>query len=368
MKTKIAMLLALVMLYACTAASAQEYYTLPEIREQAAAGWHETYTDKYGRETTVDIDVEVFGEKTAPIIKLTIPYGENDHLRQYENAPYDTVLNIKRFGAKQFHVWRSFGKLIDTDQAYGNEYGNDLTYGELTEYLDEKLKQNGFSSTGFFVDCPDYVDVLCALKDTSGEIHATSFYDVRLWQQFNGLPLLTHVHESYKKGTGPSFVPRLDFQMRNRDEYYLSCFYMEESEEVVEDIPLCSFDLVIEGLEEEIKRGYIQRVESLRFGYAIYNDPKNPKGTRSAYDAEYYYAVPAWVVECVYMTSPKESYIPEYEKLLEREADGTIRQIVGFKEITIDAQTGKMFNPMDKSKNGGGDTNYKGFIPWDKVQ
>ena len=30
-------------------AAAQEYYTLPEIREQAKDGWHETYTDKYGR-------------------------------------------------------------------------------------------------------------------------------------------------------------------------------------------------------------------------------------------------------------------------------------------------------------------------------
>ena len=28
-------------------AAAQEYYTLPEIREQAKDGWHETYTDRY---------------------------------------------------------------------------------------------------------------------------------------------------------------------------------------------------------------------------------------------------------------------------------------------------------------------------------
>ena len=29
---------------------AQKYYSLPEIKEQAKEGWHETYTDKYGRE------------------------------------------------------------------------------------------------------------------------------------------------------------------------------------------------------------------------------------------------------------------------------------------------------------------------------
>ena len=69
MKTKITMLLALLLALVCTAAYAQEYYTLPEIREQAAAGWHETYTDKYGRTRQVDIDIEVFGEEKAPVIK-----------------------------------------------------------------------------------------------------------------------------------------------------------------------------------------------------------------------------------------------------------------------------------------------------------
>ena len=69
MKTKITMLLALLLALVCTAASAQEYYPLPEIREQAAQGWHETYTDKYGRVRQVDIDIEVFGEEKAPVIK-----------------------------------------------------------------------------------------------------------------------------------------------------------------------------------------------------------------------------------------------------------------------------------------------------------
>ena len=51
---------------------AVEYFTLPEIREQAVAGWHETYTDKYGRALQVDIDIDVFGEEMAPIIRATI--------------------------------------------------------------------------------------------------------------------------------------------------------------------------------------------------------------------------------------------------------------------------------------------------------
>ena len=69
MKRWICLLLGMAMLAAGTA-SAQEYYTLPEVREQAAGGWHKTYTDKYGRESVVDIDVEVFGEDVAPVIRI----------------------------------------------------------------------------------------------------------------------------------------------------------------------------------------------------------------------------------------------------------------------------------------------------------
>ena len=78
MKTKIAILLALLLALVCTAASAQEYYTLPEIREQAAAGWHETYTDKFGRSISVDIEVDVYGKDTAPVLQVTFPSYQID--------------------------------------------------------------------------------------------------------------------------------------------------------------------------------------------------------------------------------------------------------------------------------------------------
>ena len=68
MKKQFAALLAALSLLP-TLALAQDYYTLPEIREQAKDGWHETYTDKYGRETVVDIDVEVYGGENAPVLK-----------------------------------------------------------------------------------------------------------------------------------------------------------------------------------------------------------------------------------------------------------------------------------------------------------
>ena len=92
---------------------AQKYYSLPEIKEQAKEGWHETYTDKYGREIQVDIDADVFGEQTAPLIKAGFP--QYDIYDVVQNCPYDTVSNVKRKGGKRTHIYRSYGTEVDLD-------------------------------------------------------------------------------------------------------------------------------------------------------------------------------------------------------------------------------------------------------------
>ena len=118
-----------------TLALAQEYYTLPEIREQAKDGWHETYTDKYGRETVVDIDVEVYGEETAPIIKITdagyrvdqsaLWSGEKAESSRFfieKNYPYLTVENVKRKGGRRTHFFHTFGEAVDLDRMLWQQF------------------------------------------------------------------------------------------------------------------------------------------------------------------------------------------------------------------------------------------------------
>ena len=95
MKKRLAALLTALSLLP-TFALAQEYYTLPEIKEQAKDGWHETYTDKYGRETNVDIDVEVYGDETAPVLKVGWgEYGKTIKDRMFQldyNPPIETLI------------------------------------------------------------------------------------------------------------------------------------------------------------------------------------------------------------------------------------------------------------------------------------
>ena len=108
MKKQFAALLAALSLLP-TLALAQEYYTLPEIREQAKDGWHETYTDRYGRETVVDIDVEVYGEETAPVLKVGWgKYGkftDDNAFKLEENHPVNRLMEAKKRGGKSTYIY-----------------------------------------------------------------------------------------------------------------------------------------------------------------------------------------------------------------------------------------------------------------------
>ena len=187
-----------------TLALAQDYYTLPEIREQAKDGWHETYTDRYGREIQVDIDADVFGEQTAPLIKAGFP--QHDIYYADKNCPYNTVSNVKRTGGRRTHIYRSYGSKVDLDRQYGADYGNDLTLNEMYAYMNKLITDQGIPNDIFLYERPKFFDVLCNIQQSTGEVKATAFYFVQLYEQFYGIPVLTSKTASFnvKRGS-PDF-------------------------------------------------------------------------------------------------------------------------------------------------------------------
>lgn len=64
----------------------------------------------------------------------------------------------------------------------------------------------------------------------------------------------------------------------------------------------------------------------------------------------------------------QRKHISTTKNRLENDSNSTERTTDKFVTLTINAQTGEVTNPMDRSKNGWGDADYKGFIPWDKVK
>lgn len=111
-----------------------------------------------------------------------------------------------------------------------------------------------------------FFDVLCNIQQSTGEVKATAFYLVRLYEQFYGIPVLTRKIASFNTKRGwPDYEPNISFQMRNENEFTAMVNVLEEQEIVAEDIPLCSFETIKENIQSEIINGHIRKVFSIRF-------------------------------------------------------------------------------------------------------
>lgn len=366
MKKKVLTFIILFVLCRLNTGLCQEYLTLEQLKQQTPPRWVKTYQDRYGRSTEVDIDIQIHGSTDAAIYKLKLPY--NQEIRCSNNNPYNSVENVRRKGGRRTHTYTSFGEKIDVYFPYGKDYGNNMTPSEMYAFLGERLADEGIDLEEFECTYPAQFDVLCNLSQSDGHTIASAFYHMELLQKINEMPLLTHAIASFKKRGSPDFCPNLTFLMRNENEYSLYVNKMIVESVVAEDIPLCSFEKIQKTIEEKIEKGYIQRVYSLKFGYSIYNAKREGSKPLAAYDAECYYAVPSWVIDCVYMVDPKKTFDYHVEEELKRDPDANERYSNGFKTITINAQTGEMLDPLDTSDKGWGDANYKGFIPWNKVK
>lgn len=136
-----------------SSAFAQEYYTLPEIREQAAQGWHETYKDKYERETVVDIEIEVFGEDKAPVLIAGFPECAEFH--NWVDPPIANLMieaRQKRGGQTVYITAAEHGTKIELDKKYGEDYGSNLTPQDVYDYFRYILEQAGRSADHFLYD------------------------------------------------------------------------------------------------------------------------------------------------------------------------------------------------------------------------
>ena len=341
-------------------AAAEEYFTLPEIREQSSDGWHKTYTDKFGRTIVVDIDIDVYGEQVAPVLEVGWgEYGKAVEDRMFKldnNQPIGNLKAAKKRGGTSKYVYESVSNMnIYIQQKYGKEYGNELTLHEVYDFTTEKLKEQDLPIYDYLYETPMQFSLVYSINENTNEILVPAFYIVELQMKKRGLPIFNHVSESYLNRPTPFYFPSISIVVESESSYSIIERIFEEQKVIADDIPLCALNTVIQNIEKNIESGYIQNVISLRFGYSIYNDPSIVDVKRySGYDAECYYLVPSWIIECAIVDNPKKDYESYHESRI--------------RDITINAQTGEMLDYFDKSYKGYGDARYKGFVSWDDVK
>ncbi len=358
-KTMTTMVALLMMLTLGCSALAQAYYTLPEVREQAKVGWHRTYTDKYGRETVVDIDLQVFGRDIAPVLKVNRPSYENEkrddgwYIKKV-NYPYNDLTDAKRKrgGETKYFYEQGNGKSVDLDTAYGKEYGNELTLREAYAILEADIVLRGKSPEDYCWEQPAEFNMICGVHKKTGEVISPAFYAMDLWSEMYGLPIMARACDSFYNSLQAWYNSNVMYVVRSENEYGIFDRSLTVEEILAQDIPLCSVEMIVKGIEERIKSGHIQEVYSLRFGYSIYCDPTVPYNQRAnGLEADCYYLVPSWVLECEYMTEPKKNY-DRYE---------------GRSSLTINAQTGEFIGLKGRATKDM-NASYAGFIPWDEIK
>ncbi len=348
-------MLALLALFAGSAA-AQEYYTLPEIREQAANGWHQTYTDKYGRTRQVDVDIEVFGEDTAPVVKAC--WNSKDFR---VDGPLGNPVNLipearKKGKGESIYLYdhEPFMK-VDLDRKYAEGYENNLALREVYDFCATLMQEMGKDFyRDFLWEQPSVFSVPYSRDKKTGGVYIPAIYSISFLQEEFGLPIITHVGDSFQSLNVVATKPSLQFNMSSQEAYSCSGKDFTVSEILAEDIPLCSVKTAIEGARTFIESGYVHDVTGLRFGYVVYSDPEADWSQRlSSEDVNTWYLVPSWVMTCVTLLDPKVDDTGESPY---------------YQDIAINAQTGEITNYFDTSLKGGGDVRYKGFIPWDSVK
>lgn len=295
-------------------AAAEEYFTLPEIREQSSDGWHKTYTDKFGRMIVVDIDIDVYGEQVAPVLEVGWgEYGKAVEDRMFKldnNQPIGNLKAAKKRGGTSKYVYESVSNMnIDIQQKYGKEYGNELTLHEVYDFTTEKIKEQNLPIYDYLYETPMQFSLVYSINENTNEILVPAFYIVELQMKKRGLPIFNHVSESYLNRPTPFYFPSISIVVESESSYSIIERIFEEQKVIADDIPLCALNTVIQNIEKNIESGYIQNVISLRFGYSIYNDPSIVDVKRySGYDAECYYLVPSWIIECAIVDNPKKDF------------------------------------------------------------
>lgn len=346
MKRFVCLLAALLMLTGC--ALAEEYVTLAQLREQAKAGWNETYTAK-GREVVVKAEMGQFPDADAcPLVTVeSVTLDENDpRLDKWKVQEHCEIYNLPdRIG---IHVMNSRahrlinnyrGKTLqDTAIYYNGEIPDhdaeecDVTYEEfLKMFMNDLNELTGVSSEEISID-EVWVKgpVYKAKKGNNGQergdkIIATGCYHIFAHQLIRGIPVLGAI-QAIDKGY-------FSYHYYQPEYRYFTFFAVRETAMKKDDLPLLSFDAFKGKMEKLIDVGKLRGVDAMRFGYGTCKEGDTWK------------LVPVWMVTCGYTDDPNEEKVMPYIG-----KDGGTVVLEGYKEYYFNAQTGEMLERYELNR------------------
>jgi hypothetical protein len=387
-KMTVLFLSALLALTPLASLAEEQYCSISDLRAQAPAEWTETFETKW---RTVDIDAEIVLPDVDAVPVITVGYDQRTPLLTAGESGWDSVevsergLILSKDNTKTVPKKMDGKRINSSPEVKGDWYSGfapentyvplcDVTFGEICDEIGETLTLFGYDPDDFMVDRPSHLWAqhwyyYGKKKDALPGQVLMDFY-----QKIGGIPLLCHIWTSVHNHSGltrfDEYFDLLDSALyAGYDSYQggLDCIFidaMKLKDTLADDVPLCSLDTVEAAVAEEINAGHIRKVYELQFGYVLYNEPGEYRDGDDSdpypYDTLYYYAKPAWLVNCLYVSAAKGKLCT----YTEAENDGDERNSLDYYQFVVDAQTGELALESDAKDR----CEYKGFVSWDDVK
>lgn len=316
-----------------------EAYTIGEVRKQVEefGRREQTYTDDKGLPKQIDlsfakgIPVYIPDVSALPILdiqKLSVDsskaLGNENMMKNYPG--YLVIENQSGFD----HQYPADKRRYVTDDTILNVWADPETVyapnqsesaNEVYDFLEKRVNElyDGKAGEGLL----EKISLLSPFQDYKmngepvnigesqiGELTGVGGYKLSAIETLRGIPLLCGISWAYALSGDTTIPDGIPFELLCESRftifYYSSQYYnimchsaYQEIGERLEDMPLCSFEKVVESIEQQYSKGEIDQVYSIRLGYVVFSDPscQDPRDREEA--RKYVYvAVPSWVVEC----------------------------------------------------------------------
>ena len=367
---KASCVLIIVLLLLLEISAKAEWVSIVELRQQVdeMGRWIQNYTDTYGRQIEVDVLPMIPDVEVVPVLRVEPLDVVPDQI--HPDMPLTTTDNEE---GSRYYYDSETGEWMHLDEVCKGticiEYANQdiSSKGETGQFgslrgksfcLDESNPDISYKERSILKGCvetishvmkkifpdktPEYSFIW--LEEISEDVPCAV---LALRQKIAGIPVLMGAGDpvayAIEKEIGFSKPDRSDaakIQLCNRleaDEKMISYLDgtcgmeiepIQKTEQLEENVPLCSFDKVQNTVEKLIQNGYIRRVYALRFGYCCYRDVE---GGNVLY--------PVWQIECDYAFDPAKQLSPdESYPVMER---------MHYSTMIVNAQTGEFMNPVN---------------------
>ena len=361
----------LIFLTLTASALAEPTLTVSEVREQAAAGWRQTYT-AYDRTIAIDLEAVIPEVDAVPVLRIAprapqeIPadavlrWGENDNgeARNEAGVFYYEVRNPMQ-SPRGIAYQTETHPLAALDDAAAYAVNNPLTLGEVKARTAMLLNDFGFGEFSFDLDRPTDIGVVergyglmtgqLVHRDTGLAYADKGYYDFGACQTLRGIPLwrdIEWIFGSFRPNFRVWDLGNVELTVDDAEGgFSLRVRAVEETDVLCEDVPLCPFADVIATLEACVLDGHIRQADQLVFAYMIFRD-----GDGLA-------AFPCWVLRCQYLESAAKN--PKYGDAM------PWLQTDEAKMLVVNAQTGELF---DFSSTSRGRSELPEIITWEDVR